>query len=371
LGNSTRGSGSPEPERPIEGDVWRAPIGTPRSAGDGSERATLAQSLIRTREKLAVLDRERLDLEKEARALAARIAVLGSDATTEAEARALPPARSGADKVRIFLSLFKGREDVYPTRWENLEKGRSGYAPDCRNKWVKGLCNIKEIKCGACPNQAFLRADEQAYSRHLRGLHVMGVYPLLRDDTCWFLAMDFDDESWRDDVSAVRETCVRLGLPAYIERSRSGNGGHVWLFFERPVAAVDARKLGCLVLTEAMAARPELSFKSYDRLFPSQDTLPEGGFGNLIALPLQLAAAAAGNSLFLDEDLEPIPMEDQVELLANVKRIAAATVQSFVDTATSANARKSRGVSPNTASVSSWRTAGKMDSRSRSSSRVN
>lgn len=165
----------------------------------------------------------------------------------------------------------------------------------------------------------------------------MGVYPLLRDDTCWFLAMDFDDESWREDVRAVRETCVRLGLPAYIERSRSGSGGHVWLFFERPVAAVDARKLGCHVLTEAMAARPELSFKSYDRLFPSQDTLPEGGFGNLIALPLQLAAAAAGNSLFLDEDLESIPMEEQVELLANVKRISPATVRSFVDTATNAN----------------------------------
>jgi hypothetical protein len=147
--------------------------------------------------------------------------------------------------------------------------------------------------------------------------------------------MDFDDESWKEDVRAVRETCARLG-PAYIERSRSGSGGHVWLFFETPIAGVDARKLGCHVLTEAMAARPELSVKSYDRLFPSQDTLPEGGFGNLIALPLQLAAAAAGNSLFLDEDLQSIPMED-LELLANVKRIAPATVRSFVDTATSAN----------------------------------
>jgi len=335
LGNSTHRSGLPQPEKPSE--IRRAPIGTPRSAGDDSERAALQQSLTRTRERLAVLDRERLDLEKEARAIADRIAVLGSDGTTEAEGRALAPARSGADKVRVFLNLFRGREDVYPTRWENLEKGRSGYAPDCRNKWVKGLCNIKEVKCGACSNQAFLRADEQAYSRHLRGLHVMGVYPLLQDDTCWFLATDFDDESWRDDVRAVRETCAHLGLPAYIERSRSGSGGHVWLFFESPVAAGDARKLGCHVLTEAMAARPELSFKSYDRLFPSQDTLPEGGFGNLIALPLQLAAAAAGNSLFLDENLESIPMEDQVELLANVRRIAPSTVRSFVDTATTAN----------------------------------
>lgn len=336
MGKPTRHGGAPEPDE-LDSELQHAPIGSPRSAGEASERAALERALRQKREQIDSLDRKRLTLEKEARGVSDRIAALDNPGSPHAKTDAHESGRSGTDKVQVFLSLFRGREDVYPTRWEKRETGRSGYMPDCRNKWVEGLCNLKKVKCGACPNQAFLPADGQAYSRHLRGLHVMGVYPLLRDDTCWFLAMDFDDESWREDVTAIRDTCMRLDLPAYIERSRSGNGAHVWFFFEKPVSAADARQLGCHILTETMTARPELSFKSYDRLFPSQDTLPEGGFGNLIALPLQPAVAGAGNSLFLDDRLEPIPMEGQIQLLAGVRRIAHATVRSLVECASRTN----------------------------------
>ena len=114
-----------------------------------------------------------------------------------------------------------------------------------------------------------------------------GVYPLFFDDTCGFLAVDFDDENWSSDALAFIACCRDCDVPVALERSRSGNGGHVWLFVSEAVAASDARRLGTLLLTRTMNRRPEIGFKSYDRLFPSQDTMPSGGFGNLIALPLQ------------------------------------------------------------------------------------
>ena len=121
---------------------------------------------------------------------------------------------------------------------------------------------------------------------HLQGRHVIGVYPMLRDETCWFLAADFDKSCWREDVLAFTETCRRNSVPYAIERSRSGNGAHVWFFFSNPIAAATARKMGSYLITETMARRHQLSMASYDRLFPNQDTLPKGGFGNLIALPV-------------------------------------------------------------------------------------
>jgi hypothetical protein len=143
--------------------------------------------------------------------------------------------------------------------------------------------------------------DDSAVIGHLTGRHVMGVYPLLADETCWFLAVDFDKSTWIDDVRAFVETCRQVGIPAAVERSRSGNGAHAWFFFSSPVSAAAARKMGCYLITETMSRRHELSMESYDRLFPSQDTLPRGGFGNLIALPLQHGPRALGNSVFLDD----------------------------------------------------------------------
>src|SRR5208283_4714156 len=144
----------------------------------------------------------------------------------------------------------------------------------------------------------------------------------------YFLAADFDDEHWQEDAGAFLDTCRRLSLPAALERSRSGNGGHVWLFFEEAISASLARKLGSHVLTETMERRPEIGFASYDRLFPNQDTLPKGGFGNLIALPLQKQARQRGNTVFLDDKFFPHP--DQWAFLASVRPMSRAQVEALV-----------------------------------------
>ena len=248
------------------------------------------------------------------------------------------PLATNAGKVTLFRSLFRGREDVFPRRWENLRTGRSGYAPACDNEWEWSLCEKKRgpgagkrATCGECPNQAFIRVCDDEVAKHLRGDQVMGVYPLLADETCWFLAADFDKKSWQEDVAAFSETCRQHGVPVAIERSRSGNGAHAWFFFESPVSAVAARKLGCFLITETMARRHQLSMDSYDRLFPNQDTMPKGGFGNLIALPLQRRARDAGNSVFVDDSFKPWP--DQWVFLASLQRLDTALVYALADEA--------------------------------------
>ena len=249
-------------------------------------------------------------------------------------------ARSpSADKIALFRALFRGREDVYPRRFENARTGRSGYAPACGNEWARGICEKPRIKCGDCPQRAFLPVTDEVVRQHLSGRDaagkefVAGVYPLLADETCWFLAMDFDRDAWRDDVLAVMETCRLLEIPAALERSRSGNGGHVWFFFAAAVPATLARKLGSLVLTETMERRPELGFSSYDRLFPNQDTLPRGGFGNLIALPLQKGPRTHGHSVFVDEHLDPY--QDPWAHLATIPRLPRARMESLTQEAES------------------------------------
>jgi len=214
--------------------------------------------------------------------------------------------RTPADKVKLFRQLFRGRPDLYPTRFVGKKTGKPGYAPACSNKFVPGICELPKVKCGDCTRQAFKPVDDAAVIAHLKGQHVMGVYPMQDDETCCFLAVDFDKSAWMDDVRAFVQTSRRMGLPLAVERSRSGNGAHVWFFFTTPVAAATARRMGCHLITETMASRHELGMDSYDRLFPSQDTMPRGGFGNLIALPLQHAARRAGGSVFLDDDLQPL-----------------------------------------------------------------
>jgi hypothetical protein len=181
------------------------------------------------------------------------------------------------------------------------------------------------VKCGECSHQAFRPVTPQVIQEHLQGRHIIGVYPLLHNERCHLLAIDFDKGSWTDDVGAFVETSRAVGLPAAVERSRSGNGAHAWFFFEDTVPAVVARRLGCYLLTETMSRRPELGMDSYDRLFPNQDTMPRGGFGNLIALPLQREARERGNTVFIDDTLRPHP--DQWAFLAGVPRIPAATAE--------------------------------------------
>jgi hypothetical protein len=217
------------------------------------------------------------------------------------------PAEAGSnltveEKIRLFRSLFKGREDVYPARWDNKKTGRSGYSPVCGNEWVKGICDKPRIKCSDCPNQKFLPVADQVIYDHLAGKKTVGVYPLLENENCHFVAADFDKEHWLDDARAFLEACRDHEIDAILERSRSGKGGHVWIFFEHPVAASMARRLGSFLLTKAMEKRHQVGLDSYDRLFPSQDTMPKGGFGNLIALPLQKDPRSRGNSTFINDN---------------------------------------------------------------------
>jgi hypothetical protein len=240
-------------------------------------------------------------------------------------------------KIRLFRSLFRGREDVYPRRFESRKTGKSGYAPACSNEWVRGICEKPRIKCAECQHRRFLPVTDDVIRWHLSGEDesrqpfVAGVYPLLLDEACYLLAADFDKASWQDDAAAFVRTCRRLELDAALERSRSVQGGHVWIFFEQAIPAALARRLGSHLLTEIMEERPDVGLDSYDRLFPNQDTLPQGGFGNLIALPLQKGPRDLGHSVFLDERL--VPWDDQWSYLSRIHKVGRAQVEHLVQEA--------------------------------------
>ena len=238
----------------------------------------------------------------------------------------------------MFRSLFRGREDVFARRWKSLKTGKAGYSQACANEWDPLLCAKgrrtemgRKESCADCCHHAFVPVTDEEIEKHLTGHQVMGTYPLLPDETCWFIAVDFDDGTWQEDVAAFRETCFANSVPSAIERSRSGNGAHAWVFFSAPLSAQVARSLGCFLITESMIRRHQLSMSSYDRLFPNQDTLPKGGLGNLIALPLQREARTIGNSVFVDESLTPYP--DQWAFLSGIARADIAFVRKTVQEA--------------------------------------
>jgi len=245
------------------------------------------------------------------------------------------------EKIKLFRDLFRGREDVYALRFESVKSGKSGYQPVCINEWVKGICNKPQIKCKNCNHRSYLQISDETIENHLKGEipskysggtskpFVIGIYPLLIDETCWFLAVDFDNNNWQQDVGAFLSICREENIPAYLERSRSGNGGHVWIFFNKPVPANIARNLGSSLMTMTLDKRPEVGLESFDRFFPNQDTLPAGGLGNLIALPLQKKAREKNHSVFVDEDF--IPFSDQWSFLADIKRMDKNRVESYVD----------------------------------------
>ncbi len=238
------------------------------------------------------------------------------------------------DKIALFRSLFRGRDDVYPRRFESRRTGRSGYQPACANEWVRGICEKPRIRCQECPHRQLLPINDEVIRWHLSGQDpsgapfVMGIYPLMLDETCFFLAADFDGDAWKEDAAAVRDACGKLNLPVALERSRSGQGGHFWFFFEDAIPAALARKLGSTILTLAMERRPEIGLQSYDRLFPNQDTMPSGGYGNLIALPLQREPRTRDNSVFVDESFSAYA--DQWEFLSRIPKLGYARVQSLV-----------------------------------------
>jgi hypothetical protein len=205
--------------------------------------------------------------------------------------------RSTENKVALFRRLFSGRTDIYPVRWESKTTGKSGFAPACANEWRAGVCEKPRIKCSDCSNRLLVPLSDAVIYKHLAGEQTVGVYPLLEDDSCCFLAVDFDEAEWREDAQAFLQSCDELGVPAALEISRSGRGAHAWVFFAGRVPARDARRLGTAIISYTCTRTRQLQLASYDRLFPNQDTMPRGGFGNLIALPLQKAPREMGFSL--------------------------------------------------------------------------
>ena len=253
---------------------------------------------------------------------------LGEDVTPTEKKPTAMQKLSLQEKVDLFRSLFKGREDVFARRWYSKTSGKAGYQPVCQNEWTP-MCDKRTFKCADCPNRHFSPLTDNDIYRHLEGKDadgrdVIGLYVLNEDNTCHLLCTDFDDKNcehgYKNDVLAFIDVCRSWNIPCSVERSRSGNGAHVWIFFDNPVLAVKVRRLGNAILTEAMSRNGKISFKSYDRFFPNQDTMPEGGLGNLVALPLQGNARKHGNSVFVDENFEPYP--DQWEFLLNVGKLS-------------------------------------------------
>ncbi|ASL28894.1 TOTE conflict system archaeo-eukaryotic primase domain-containing protein [Azotobacter chroococcum] len=243
-----------------------------------------------------------------------------------------PSRLSTTEKVTLFRRLFRGRMDVYPVRWEGKTSGKSGYAPACANEWRAGVCEKPRIKCGDCGKRLLIPLSDAVIYDHLAGAHTVGVYPLLEDDTCYFLAVDFDEADWRDDARAFMQSCEELGVPAALEISRSGQGAHAWVFFASRVSARDSRRLGTAIISHTCTRTRQLKLESYDRLFPNQDTMPKGGFGNLIALPLQKWPRESGFSVFVDADLRPHP--DQWAFLAAIRPMPAHDIEPTILRAT-------------------------------------
>ncbi|MDR1742371.1 MAG: DEAD/DEAH box helicase family protein [Dysgonamonadaceae bacterium] len=237
------------------------------------------------------------------------------------------------EKIALFMSLFRGRSDVYAKRCYSRQYDSAYYIPACKNEWKKGVCNRPKVKCKNCKNRELLPLTNEVINSHLRnkdehGHGIAGIYPLLKDDACYFLAIDFDKADWQKDVTVFRSVCNTLKIPVAFERSRSGNGAHVWFFFDEAIPAVSARRFGNALLTKAMASRHEIGFDSYDRMFPNQDFMPNGGFGNLIALPLQGGARLNGNSEFVDDNF--VTYADQWAYLANIHKFTKSEIEKYL-----------------------------------------
>lgn len=236
-----------------------------------------------------------------------------------------PSRFSTGEKVALFRRLFRGRTDVYPIRWESRSTGKTGYTPACANEWLAGVCEKPRIKCGDCGNRLLIPLSDRVIYDHLVGKRTVGIYPLLSDDTCHFLAVDFDEAEWKEDALAFAQSCQELGVPVALEISRSGKGAHAWVFFAGSVSARDARRLGTALISHTCARARQLKLESYDRLFPNQDTMPKGGFGNLIALPLQRQPRENGCSVFVDAAWQPHP--DQWAFLASIRTMPAHDIE--------------------------------------------
>ena len=264
-------------------------------------------------------------------------------------ARILHPKQITAEMANLFYSRFWGRQDVYARRSEKKGTGEVGYYTQCHNRW-EDICpkmHHEKMNCKDCPHQSYKQLTVKDVLAHLQGKSyngsdVIGIYPLLKNGTCRFLVFDFDnhekgmekkdfantDEMWMEEVDAMRRICILNGIDPLVERSRSGRGAHVWIFFDKPIPAALARRFGFALLEKGAEQVNLKSFKYYDRMLPAQDTLPEGGLGNLIALPLQGQALKKGNSAFVDANWNAYP--NQWENLWRKPRLSVAFVETKI-----------------------------------------
>lgn len=224
----------------------------------------------------------------------------------------------GNEQIKLFCSLFKGREDVFALRWEKSTK--SGYMP--AYSYDPYMYRLHKQKGGTFKNykdKSYLKLDDYQVAKHLNGQHFIGIYPLLKNNTSWFIIADFDKKDWQEQCKKAVEVCEKNNIPAYLERSRSGNGGHVWVFFDKPYPAIRSRKIIMSLFESSGIFSVFDKNTSFDRLFPNQDFLSGKGFGNLIALPLHKKSLTNGNTCFVDVDtLEPF--ENQWDFLKKIKR---------------------------------------------------
>ncbi len=257
----------------------------------------------------------------------------GERAQTEGIVTSASPAR---DKLELFRNLFTGRKDVHAHGYRRKDGG-IGYTPACANEWKPGICpkaNHQRIKCAECRSRTFLELNDAAIIAHFKGSDdrlrdVIGQYVLDKDCNTNVLVIDFDKADWKEATSAIRLVVKNHGINAAVERSRSGNGAHIWFFFLEPINAKTARDFGSCLIAEAAALNKTITFEAFDRMIPAQSTIPEGGFGNLIALPFQGKAQREGNSVFVDERFEPFP--DQWLYLSQIQLISRATVDRLIE----------------------------------------
>ena len=255
------------------------------------------------------------------------------------------------DKIAsdFFMMFCRGRKDVYDLRYTNPKTGKNGYYTQCFNRWDRG-CHIQKkdgVRCKDCELRAYKPVTLPLIKAHMNGTDpngndVVAIYPMLENNLCQLLVFDFDnhakgaeqedyaniDDGWKEEINALRRICKNLNVDAVVERSRSGSGAHLWIFFKEMVPARLARKFGFALLEKGAESVNLKSFKYYDRMIPAQDALPEGGLGNVIALPLQGMALKSGNSAFVDENWNAY--EDQLKVLAGTRRLTRQEIEDYL-----------------------------------------
>lgn len=222
------------------------------------------------------------------------------------------------EKIETYLSYFIGRDDIFAFEYYSKD-GRRGFSPACKGR--NNLTGYCPNKCNECDNKQYVGINGKELKRHLLGNETFGIYPLLNGDCCQLLAVDFDDEDYKESSLAFSCICKKHNLDNLIEISSSGCGAHVWLFFDKPIKASKIRRLGTYLIYEAMDSSKGINFDSLDRMFPSQDYVPLKGYGNLIVLPLQGKKAMNNKTIFVDENFVPYDLKNQINVLANTKKI--------------------------------------------------